>query len=1107
MHFHLYTFGLLLLLTLFQGCTFQSEEAPVNPLFTRLDVSTTGIDFQNNVTPADEFNIFNYRNFYNGGGVALGDINNNGLIDIYLTSNQGPNRLYLNEGDFQFRDITESAGVGGNGFWTTGVTMADINGNGLLDIYVLNSGLTGDEDRRNELFINQGDLTFIEAAAEYQIDDPGFSIHATFFDFDGDGDLDLYLVNNNFQGTADQMRVLTSQSRDVTSEYGGDKFFRNEDGVFVEVTEEVGIHQSEIGFGLGASVSDLTGNHLPDIYVSNDFWERDYLYINQGDGSFSEEIMSRTDLISHSSMGSDIADITNNGLLDIFVTDMLPVEYSRIKTMTLFEDYSTRDRSFHENFHYQYLQNTLQLNNGSGKFTETGFLSGVAATDWSWGALFFDFNNNGWRDLFVSNGIYRDLTDFDFAEFLQDRENLARIIEERGLFDIHEFIDMLPSNPTPNFGFINQKNSTFADSSFSLGFHEAVFSNGAAYADLNNNGALDLVVNNLNGEVFIYRNNTAEIFDHNYLKVRFEGQPNNRFGIGSHVKIYTSDGLQVAENITSRSFQSSVPPELHFGLGKTSQIDSLIVIWPDHRKQVLENIESNQIVTLQHELADQTLFPHQESLVTPWLTDITDAAIEGNIRHSEYEFNDYNDQVLLPRKLSAEGPSIAAEDVNGNGRTDVFITGSRHDPDKLFIQQEDGSFRSSISPDFISDNWFESTAATFMDVNDNGVPDLIVANGGNQFDEESENLQIRVYENDGNGIFSRSINLQPDIQMNVSVLTVNRPEVIEYQHVFIGGRVISGNYGVSPRSYLLEYRGNGDWFDITPEELQFPGMVTDALWTDYNGDGMKGLIVVGEWMPIQFYSYENGNLNLDYEIENSNGWWTSIDSADVNGDGIQEYILGNWGLNTRLQTSPDKPVTLFVNDYNKDGNTDFVLTYYPKEKEVLYPYHNLSDLITAFPDLHARIENHHEFAEMSYEDLFSPEERRGELSYEAHTFETSLLYRDNGQYTLTSLPLNAQVAPVFSILSEDFDGDGYTDLMLFGNFFNHKSERLAGNHGMILKGNGGFDFEFVPYTETGVHMPGQVRDTKLIMTENNKVILVGRNDEDLKLLQMESIRE
>jgi enediyne biosynthesis protein E4 len=1088
---------------LFVACSGSGEEVPENPLFTRLDASVTGIDFQNNVTPAEDFNIFNYRNFYNGGGVALGDINNNGLIDIYFTSNQGPNRLYLNEGDFQFRDITESAGVAGKAFWTTGVTMADVNGNGLLDIYVLNSGLTSDDNRRNELFINQGDLTFIEAAAEYRIDDPGFSVHASFFDYDGDGDLDLYLVNNSFQGTADQMRVLTTQSRNVTSEYGGDKFFRNEDGVFAEVTEEVGILKSEIGFGLGVSVSDLTGNHLPDIYVSNDFWERDYLYINRGDGTFTEEIMQRTDLISHSSMGSDIADISNNGLPDIFVTDMLPVDYSRIKTMTLFEDYSSRDQSFHDNFHYQYLQNTLQLNHGTGKFTESGFLSGVAASDWSWGALFFDFNNNGWRDLFVSNGIYKDITDFDFTEFLQDRENLARIIEERGRFDIHEFIEMIPSTPTMNFGFINQKNSTFADSSFSLGFHEPVFSNGAAYADLNNNGALDLVVNNLNGEAFIYRNNSIDFFDHHYLKVRFEGEGLNSFGIGARVKIYTQDGFQVAENIPSRSFQSSVPPELHFGLGNNTNIDSLVVIWPDHRKQVLENIETNQTLILQQGSADQLFTMPVENDDLAILEDVTDSSIQGNILHREFDYNDYRDQVLLPRMLSAEGPAVTISDVNGNGREDVFITGSRNDPDKLFIQQADGTFRASISPDFISDIWYESTAAEFMDITGNGIPDLIVGNGGNQFEGGSENLQIRVYENDGNGIFRRIINLQPDIQINVSVITAKQPDEDGYQQVFIGGRVVSGSYGVSPRSYLLEYRGNGDWFDITPRELQFPGMITDAVWTDYNKDGTEGLIVVGDWMPVRFYRFDNGRLSLDYEIENSSGWWTSIQQADLNGDGNPEYILGNWGLNTRLQTSVHKPVTLYVNDYNRDGKSNFVIATYPADKEQLYPYHSYREIVDAFPGLNERIQSHHEFAETAFEDLFTAEQRRGESRFEAHTFESSLLFKNNDRYELKPLPLEAQISPIFSVIADDLNRNGHPDLLLLGNFFNHKSERLTGNHGLLLSGNGNLEFEFVPYADSGIQISGQVRDTAVFRTEFGKFIMFARNNEELKLYKVE----
>lgn len=1090
---------------LFTGCSGVKEKIPENPLFTRLDAVETGIDFRNEVIDLENFNIFNYRNFYNGGGVALGDINNNGLIDIYFTSNQGSNRLYLNEGNFQFRDITESAGVSGSGAWTTGVTMVDINGNGLLDIYVLNSGIGPENTRRNELFINRGDLTFGEEAAAFNLDDPGHSVHASFFDFDGDGDLDLYLLNNSFRGTADQVRALQQTSREQVGDDGGDKFFRNDGGTFTDISEEAGIYRSDIGFGLGVSVGDLTGNHRPDIYVSNDFWERDYLYINRGDGTFSEELIDRTGIISLSSMGSDIADINNDGLLDIFITDMLPADHSRLKTMTVFEDYRSHDEEFYLDYFYQMLQNTLQINNGIGTFTETAFLSGVAATDWSWGALFFDFGNNGWKDLFVSNGIYRDITDLDFTEFISDRDNIVEIITERGSFEIIDFLDRIPSVETGNFAFVNNGDKTFSDQSFSLGFHEPAFSNGAAYADLNNNGALDLVVNNLNGEAFIYRNNASEFHETNYLKIRFEGEGLNRFGIGAHVKLYTGSQVQTAENITTRSFQSSVPPEVHFGLGNQTTADSLVVVWPDHKMQVLKNIDANRELVLIQEQADMLYTEPAESENNPIITDISDLVISGNTRHSENNFIDFDRQLLLPRKLSTEGPQVVVGDLNGTGREDFFVTGALNDPDKVFIQDEDGTFTSLLSPDFIGDVGYESTAAALLDINGNGHPDLMVGSGGNQFGSDSESLQIRVYINNGEGIFSRNRNLEPSVRVNTSRIAVHDFNGDAYPDVFIGGRVVSGEYGVNPKSYLLQNDGNGGWVDVTPDELMHLGMVTDAIWADYDDSGKKGLVVVGEWMPVTFFRNHNGSLEFDYSIKKSNGWWTSIDMADLKGDGKPEFIIGNWGLNSRFRASYEKPITMFVNVLKSDGTTGFVINTYPPGKDELYPFHTYRDLMTVYPELRNRVPDHHTFASMSFDEIFIEAQRRGAERKEIHTLHSSILVDNNGRYELQELPSEAQVSPVFAASAADFSGNGQNDILLLGNLYGLKPEvgRFDSNNGVILENLGNLEFSFIPYGKTQTWIDGEVRDVSFINTVNGRKMIVGRNNEELMFFRME----
>jgi hypothetical protein len=1138
---------LFALLILLLSCTKNANEF-TNTLFTKLSNDEIGITFSNNITPSEQFNIFNYRNFYNGGGVAIGDINNDGLPDIYFTSNQGTNKLYLNKGDFQFEDITESAGVAGDRPWTTGVTMADVNGDSLLDIYVLNSADMQNNNRENELFINQGDLTFKEEAKKYSLNDNAFSVHASFFDYDGDGDLDCYLLNNSFQGTGANMRRLLPKARDGgLSAAGGDKLLRNDGGLFTDVSQQAGIYQGEIGFGLGAIVGDVNGDYRPDIYVSNDFWERDYLYINQGDGSFSEELTSRTSSVSQASMGSDMGDINNDGLMDIFTTDMLPVDAARIKTMTVFEEYRPDNEQFHGSYHHQYVQNTLQLNNGNGTFSETAFLSGVAATDWSWGALLFDFDNDGWEDIFVSNGIYQDLTDKDFRNFLSDRSNIARMVRERGKFNVSDFLQKIPSQKIKNAAFTNNRDKTFTQRSDSLGFEEPTFSNGSAYGDLDNDGDLDLVINDLNGPALIYRNEIEKYNKNHYLKISFKGSGNNSRGIGAIAKIYVNGQQQLAENITSRSFQSAVSARVHFGLGSQSSVDSLVVVWPNRQKQVIKNVIANQEIEVRQSAALQPAVkkplgasqpsgteaseepagaeasgqtgseesgksgsdgnaPSASSASsmkqTPVLTDQTPDHITGNIRHRENDYNDFDQCPLLPRMFSNTGPTLAKGDIDGDGQDDFLVTGASNDQDKLFIQQS-GIFRPKLYPDLAEDSLYESTAAAFFDIDGDNDLDLMIGSGGNQQGNDALDTQIRTYENTGGGVLSRSADMAPGIRMEASAIIPNDFDNDGDTDVFLGARLTPGAYGVPPQSYLLQNDGQGNWTDVTPDKLKKAGMISDAVWSDYNGDGQTDLIAAGEWMPVMFFKNTDGRLTHDYSVKNSRGWWSAIEETDLDSDGDMDYVVGNWGQNSTFQATPQKPLSMQVNDFNGDGTTEFLISTYRPGAEEAYPFPTYDDLLAEIPFLAERLPNHHAYAQKTYEDIFTAEERKGARQLKTETLQTSLLVNNDGKFELRPLPPEAQISPVYGIIAEDFNSDGTTDLLLLGNQHGLKPEvgRLADNYGVFLFNDGNLDYSYVPYTETGVSIRGEVRDASKINIGDEQFIIITRNDDELMIMK------
>ncbi|MDF9801138.1 hypothetical protein OKW21_006401 [Catalinimonas alkaloidigena] len=1094
---------------LFTACSQEISEQKSKPTapenngqtyFRLLEAGSTGVDFINQVEDQEDFNILTYRNFYNGGGVAIGDINNDSLPDLYFTANLTGNKLYLNKGNMTFEDVTEQAGVAGTKAWSTGVTMADVNGDGWLDIYVSNSGDIAGDNKENELFINHGDLSFSEQAEEYGLNNQGYSTQAAFFDYDLDGDLDCYLLNNSFK---DPSKIdLFKSMRDEPDEMGGDKLYRNDGNKFTDITLQANIYSSAIGFGLGAVIGDINQDMYPDIYISNDFWERDYLYINQGDGSFSEELIDRIDFCSISSMGGDMADINNDGHPEIFTTDMLAGDNYRLKAMSAFDPYHLENMKYRANYHYQIGQNCLHLNDGKGDFQEIGMLSDVAATDWSWGALIFDFENDGHKDLFVSNGLQRDLMYMDFRDFLSDN-GVYRKIAQKEKVDYSNMITQMPSNPIRNFAFSNTGRLGFEDNTVQLGLAQPSFSNGAAYGDLDNDGDQDLVINNVNMPVFIYQNE-AEKTQHHYLKIKFKGYANNPFGIGAQVKISIKENIQVLQNFNTRGFESSIEPYLLFGLGEESSIDQLEVIWPDKRKQLLKNIAADQTLTLDHEEASSTAVPVStaRNVPAPLLTEVSDQLVQGDSRHQENRYNDFDHEILLWRMLSTEGPRIVKGDVNGDKLEDFVLLGAKDDEDKLFTQRNDGSFKRTPSEGLKIAGSFESSCGAFLDVDQDGDQDLMLGAGGNEYLEGGQHFILRYFENDGQGKLKPSNRNVPRLVGNFSCLEAADFNGDGSMDMFLGGRCVPGNYGLPPRSYLMVNKG-GNWVDETPEALSGIGMVTDASWVDIDGDQDKDLIVVGEWMGIHIFNNEDGKLVNSTEIKNSQGWWNRIEAADLDKDGDMDFVLGNWGLNSKLQASPEKPLSLYVNDFDRNNKSEFILSWYAPLDDQAYPFAPKGELTKQLPQLRKQILKYEDYARQTYETLFPLQLRQQSLTYKASYLESAILWNEGGNFSLTALPVEAQVAPVFAIAVEDFNEDGYPDIWLGGNFYALKPQvgRHDASRGTLLLGRGSGKFEALSPAASGTYVEGEVRDAVMIESKQSKVMLVSRNNENIVVFQ------
>lgn len=1101
-------------LLILASCQNKQMQKSENQLFTALDSTQTGISFVNRLTDTEKINILDYLYYYNGGGVAAADFNLDGKIDLFFTGNQVKNRLYINKGNFQFEDITEKAGVGGYADWKTGVTIADVNADGYPDIYICAVGNYKGLEGANELYINNGDLTFTEKAADYGLDFTGFSTQAAFFDYDKDGDLDCYLLNHAVHTSRSYDRVT---ARNLRNNESGDYLFRNETipskelkgqkpaKIFTNVSEQAGIFGAAMGYGLGIVVADLNNDGWEDLYIGNDFHEDDYYYINNRNGTFTESLKGAFGHISRFTMGCDAADMNNDGYIDLMSLDMYPEDETVEKSSVGEDPFDIYQFKLAYGFAYQFSRNCLQLNLGGKKFAEIASQAGVSATDWSWSTLLADYDNDGHKDIFITNGIPRRPNNLDYIKFLAN-DSLRRAIGNPQEID-RQSIALMPEGKMHNYIFKGEKDYRFSDRSTAWGFDEADFSNGAVYADLDNDGDLDLITNRINQTAGIYRNNADKISPNSWVTIAFTGDSLNRFGIGAKVFIKANGETQMQQLTLTRGFLSAVAPVLHFGLDKATTIDSLVVIWPDFRTETKVNIPANQLLTLDIANAKMSdtplllpLFPPQEK---PLFTALT-APIEW--QHRENTFFDFNREPLIPFKVSTEGPKIAVGDVNGDGLEDLYLCGAKYQSGTLYVQTTKG-FNLLRVADIEADSVYEDVDAMFFDADKDGDLDLYVVSGGNEFFGQMEEQYDRLYRNDGKGNFSRDRQALPAMPDNKSCV---RPADFDGDgdlDLFVGGRVVAYAYGRTPRSYLLQNDGKGNFKDITGtvNGLADAGMVTDARWADLNGDKQPDLVIAGDWMSPVVFLNQKGKLTAakDNGLQNLNGLWQSIAAADLDSDGDIDLLAGNIGLNTKFIKDANPLLQIFVKDFDKNGRDEQILAYNRGEK--LYPVAFKDEVGKQMPSvINKKFTAYNQYAGKTLGEILENKLMQDATRKSVNTFASLWLRNDGkGNFTPLPLPAEAQMSKIFTFQVTDVNRDNRPDVIIGGNLYGVSTYqgRYDAFCGLVLLNEGDNIWRSLLPHQSGWLTEGEVRDIKPITIGGKQRWLVARNNDNLLMLE------
>ncbi|MEO7992608.1 MAG: VCBS repeat-containing protein, partial [Chryseolinea sp.] len=1090
---------ILVIMTLLSliGCKEKTET-----LFTLLPSSETGVTFTNTVEENNALNILTYEYLYNGGGVASGDFNNDGWIDLFFTGNKVENKLYLNKGNLTFEDITVTAGVKGKAPWKTGVALADVNEDGLLDIYISTSGPGNEQEHCNELYINQGGKIpkFKEEASKYNLDACGtYSTQASFFDYDKDGDLDMFLLNH--ARLTYNPFFNTRKLRSLRHAQYGNRLYRNDTGKFTDVSELAGIHGSGVNFGLGISISDVNGDTWPDLYVTNDYEEQDFFYLNHRDGTFREVLKKSFRHISRNGMGSDIADYNNDGLPDVMVVDMLPEGNYRQKVLKGPDEYDKYNLLRDSGYHHQNMRNTLQLNLGNSPdstptFSEVGQLAGVSNTDWSWSPLFADFDNDGLKDILITNGFLRDFTNLDFVKYKYGDN--AKGNKSNALLEI---VKELPSTRITNYVFNNRGDLTFDNTTEKWGLTEKSISNGAVYADLDNDGDLDIIINNINQEAFIYRNNSDK--NNHYIKITLQGNKTNPFAVGSKIRITTERSQQMQELYLSRGFQSSVSPISNFGLGKEEVIKEINVEWPDGKISSILNLPADISLTLN--IKDATL-QKSNSPVVPTTEIFQNISASSNITftHHENEFIDYKVQYLLPYQVSRYGPCLTTSDINHDGNEDFFIGGASGQSGKLFLMNNENSFQQSVSQPWSKDSLKEDTGAVFFDADGDQDLDLYVVSGGSEFKpSQADLLQDRLYLNNGKGVFQEDFNALPKEFSNGSCVVTADYDKDGDLDLFVGARSIPGNYPLPSHCFLLRndtQNGNVRFSNVTPTSLLKPGIVSSVIWTDYNNDSWPDLIIAGEFMPVMLFKNSKGLL-IDQTIEsglaNTNGMWCTLIEADTDDDGDKDIIAGNIGLNTSFKASEKEPLVIYSGDFNADGIIDPIVSTYIGH--VQYPLASRDEMLEQLPYLKKIFSSYDAYASASIQNILTEEKLKNAIQSKAYILSSAVFEnKGNGTFSVSSLPMEAQFTSSSGILFEDLDSDGKKDILLAGNFYPQRVQqgRSDAGSGLLLKGNGKGNFTPIMPRRSGFYAPGDVRSLCLLRNKKGeRYVLVGLNDD------------